>query len=122
MATIVHFTQKNGQKSSATFPTRALAESYARGVKSPTLTDTDAAVAQVQVQVCKVADFDTQRQATKAYYKSVKEPTGGIPVVHAPMCAEQRAERKAEHFMEARITGQSMSDAQNDWDSLQSDM
>lgn len=118
MATTVHFIQKNGTPAKATFPTRVLAESYARNVKGARFEDVAVQVAPVQVKACPVADASLQRAASSAYYSSVKEPKRGTVVepTEQGMCAEQRAERMAEHFMEARLMSTSSEDAWSDWD------
>ena len=107
--------QKNGQAGKATFPTRQLAESYARSVKAPRLEDLDLQIPDVQVQACPVATTGMQSQATGVYYRSVKEPKRGM-VVETREDPETRHERMAEHFAEARVLGISQEAAWSDWD------
>lgn len=117
MAIIVSYTAKNGTPGKAAFPdrNREQAEKYAKSVKG-TLSESDLQVAPVQVQACPPATEGLQRQATGAYYRALKEVerTG-----HCPPSAEQRAERMAEHFSEARLSGQATEDAWADWDASQ---
>lgn len=118
MATTVYYTGKDGKASKVTFPSRALAESYAKTVRSPRLEDSDAAVPEVTPTVCPVATAEVQRAATNAYYRSVKEPKDGRVVEKAPDWRDM-GELKAEHFIGARLAGQSMEDAYSDWDFMQ---
>lgn len=123
MATTVFFTGKNGKADKVTFPSRALAESYAKTVKGALLEDSDAAVPVVAVKVCPVGTVEAQRASTRSYYKSVKTPEGGVVVETSSSDgyhdAENRAELMAEHFGAARAAGQSMEDAFSDWDYIQ---
>lgn len=119
MASTVKFTGKDGKAASITFPTRALANTYAKTVKGATIVDTDAAVADVQVTKCPEGTPELQREAARAYYT----PGTGLyvpPSVAQARASENEAELMAEHFGAARCAGQSMADAQSDWDFVQS--
>lgn len=114
MAFRVTFTQKNGSTGSATFPTETLAKSYCRSVKNGKVQEVDGVVS-ASVTKCPPGTLESQREATKQYYREIFHPeTKSIE------SAEMEAERKNEHFFESAIVGMTMVDAQSDWDFVQS--
>lgn len=117
MATTVFYTDKSGKAVQATFPSRALAEGYARTVKGARLVDSAASAPVVEVQKCPVATAEVQKAATNAYYRAVKAPPK--PVREEREYDESYAERRMEHFADARAAGQAMEDAFSDWDYIQ---
>jgi len=114
MAIIVSYVQKNGKPGKATFPdcNREQAEKYAKSVRG-TLSESNLQVAPARFLACPLATDGLQRQATSAYYRAHGRDR---PMSARPLSAEQRAERMAEHFAEARVSGQAMEDAWSDWD------
>lgn len=110
MATKVTFVDKAGKTCSSTFPTRALAESYARTVRKPVLEDVVVEVAQVAVQACPEGTLDAQRKATKAYYDGWKAPA----VADAVQAQEDGApgeDEESDAYLAARFNGASPEDA-----------
>ncbi len=118
MAFRVTYTEKNGSAGSATFPSRAVAEVYARSRKNARIEETDVACSPVTVKACPVADFDMQREATRAFHT----PDAGLyvpPAVARARSEEQYAEQRAEHFADCRAAGVDMQTACEDWDFIQ---
>lgn len=118
MATTIFYTGKDGKAAQIKFPSRALAESYAKSLRgSVRYEDSDEAVPAVAVQKCPEGTAEAQKAATNTYYRSVKEPKHGRVVeTREVRDVENEAERMAEHFGAARAAGQPMEDAFKDWD------
>lgn len=116
----VSFVAKNGVIESRTFGTRQMAEGYARCVKKPTIEEVVGEAPTPTVTVCPTATEDMQRQAAKEYYMQTKGGEKYVPrAQREAMASENRAERMAEHFADARAAGQAMEDAWSDWDYIQ---
>jgi hypothetical protein len=114
MATKVSYTDKSGKSVSATFPSRSLAEAYARSVRNPKIEDVATHVEDVAVKVCPVGSLEAQSEASKAYYGQTK--AGSLYSRSRNDSEERLSERMAEHFAEARAAGQPMAVAWADWD------
>lgn len=115
----VAFTNKQGARESRSFPSRILAESYARSVRNPTIEETIGEASEVSVKVCPVGTMEAQRAASRAFYLQTKAGNLYNPNAASEaraQQAEQEAERMAEHFNEYRVSGLSMEDAWKDWD------
>lgn len=117
MASTVRYTDKSGETASATFPTRALAESYARTVKAARIEDDALDAAPMNVRRCPEGTAEAQHEASRAYHAMWRScsPTLMDKTFEKEL-AEHEAEQMAEHFGAARCAGQAMEDAWADWD------
>jgi hypothetical protein len=123
----VTFTNKQGARETVGFPSRAIAESYARGVKSPVLTEDGVVATPVAVKVVAAATAEDTRRATNAFYKAVnngeKYQTEAVRVANERReiaeAREHEAEQMAEHFAECRYAGRSHQEGFEDWDARQ---
>jgi hypothetical protein len=117
MAFRVTFTQKNGTPGKATFPSEALANSYARTVKAAKVEPVEAEVAPVVVKACPVGTVDAQKAASRDFYLTTKRGDLYVPApVRAAQVSESEGETMMEHFNECRVMGVSSEDAWTDWD------
>lgn len=65
----VTYTAKDGRRESKVFPKKQIADMYAKTVKNAVVEPADLDVADVSVQRVPPADFDAQRQSSKAFYR-----------------------------------------------------
>jgi hypothetical protein len=126
---------RSGKACKASFPTRALAEAYARTVRGAVIDETADQAPTVVVTRGPDGTAEAQRAASKAFFPSAAERRGSAaprgayvsPEVAARRASEERAEaseRQAEamgeFFAEARAMGVPMETAFADWDFVQS--
>ena len=133
MACTVHYIAKDGSSAQATFPTRGLAESYARTLRKVIrIEDVAVDAAPVAIVACAEGTEDDVKQANRNYRLSWKDSSRiaagqtrrietSVPRASSKRAtrddsAENRAERMAEHFGAAACSGQSTEDAWDDWD------
>jgi len=117
MAHKVTYVDKAGQPTSATFPTAALANAYARTIKGARVESSDINAPTIEVKRCPEGTAEAQRSATRAYYAPMAQARAGIVVAeHEERSPENETELMMEHFADARAAGQSHEDACADWD------
>lgn len=100
MAFRVTYTEKNGSRGSAIFPSRTVAEIYARGVKSPEITEVDMIAKAVEIKHCPEGTADAQREASRAYFAAVSDGQKYITPTEQTKRAEERAYEASEHEAE----------------------
>lgn len=100
----VSFLDKSGKLCTASFPSRTIAEAYAKSVKKPTIEEIAGDAKPVQVQRIAEGTAEKQREASRAYYlQTARGELYVPPAVLAERAEEYRAEAMAEHFAEGAV-------------------
>jgi hypothetical protein len=114
----VTYTDKSGNKQQITFGSETLANNYSRTVKNATVETTATEAPIVAVSRVSEGSLEAQKAATKRYYLGDRASLPGASSGEYE-ASEQDAEAMAEHFADARASGQCMEDAHTDWDFIQ---
>lgn len=115
----VSFTDRAGKLSAVILPTLTLATQYAKGVKNPTIQETEIHSTHIEVKVGKPVSDAMQRSIAKAYHSAARKGNSAPTVISKEAkeySSENRDELMAEHFGRAQANGQCQEDAWNDWD------
>ena len=129
MSALVSFLDKSGKPCRATFPSRTLADAYAKGLRlgaHAKVWDLNVTIAPVAIVACPEGTADMVKDASRTYAESWKDSsTIAAGQTRTDTRAsresrdnaeENRAERMAEHFGAAAAAGQCQEDAWKDWD------
>ena len=129
MSARVSYLDKSGKACSATFPSRTMADTYAKGMRLGArayVEDVDMSIASVAIVACPEGTANMVKDASRTYAESWKDSsTIAAGQTRTDTRAsresrdnaeENRAERMAEHFGAAAAAGQCQEDAWKDWD------